>query len=129
MFDLSVSMKKIFLLFVVFVLMTSSTLASMEPQPSYCEHQGYTYNYNQETNEGFCVFDDREKCDANAFLDGTCGQEYVKEISCRQKGETVFPQFEECCAGFDPKSPGLGQATCQELGFFEKLWRWFTGLF
>lgn len=117
------------LLFVVFALMTSSALAAMPPWPSYCEHQGYTFESNQETREEFCVFDDGEKCDAKAFLDGVCGQEYVKEISCRQKGETVFPQFEECCVGLDPKSPGLGQATCQELGFFEKLWQWFTGLF
>ncbi len=122
-------MKKIFLLFVVFALMTSSVLASMPPWPSYCEHQGYTYDYNQETSEGFCVFDDGKKCDAKRFLDGTCGQEYIKEISCRQEGEAVFPQFEGCCAGLEPDTAVIGQSTCQELGFFEKLWRWFTGLF
>lgn len=127
MFDLSTAMKKIMLLFVVFALMASSALAAMLPWPSYCEHQGYTFEYNEETRAEFCVFDDGEKCGANAFLDGTCGQEYIKEIPCRQKGETVFPQFEKCCAGLDPKSEGLSQLTCQELGFFEKLWRWFTG--
>ena len=111
------------LLFLVFVLMTSSALAAMPPWPSYCEHQRYAYDGES------CVFDDGEKCDAKAFLDGTCGQEYVKEISCRQKGETVFPQFEECCAGLDPYTDVIGQPTCEELGFFQKLWRWFAGLF
>ena len=122
-------MRKILILLALLVLMMSSALAAMSPFQPYCEHQGYTYNFNSETGEKSCIFDDGKKCDAKAFLDGTCGQEYVKEIPCRQKGEIIFPQSEECCAGLNPKSEGFGQATCQELGFFEKVWRWFASLF
>ncbi len=123
--------------------MASSALAAMAPWPSYCDHQDYTYD----SETGNCIFGEEAvgdydsesgaekiilyemKCNAKDFFYGTCGQEYVKEISCRQVDETVFVQFEECCRGLEPKTVGLLQATCQEMNFFNKVWQWFAGLF
>src|SRR3989344_4772371 len=143
-------MNKIILLIVILTvisLMVTNASATIPPWPSYCEHQGYIYKYNPETKEQSCIFkqkvnydynsetgaevvlvDNEEKCDAKTFLDGTCVQQYVKDITCRQIGETVFSEFEKCCIGLGPKSEGFDQTTCQELIFLERIWQWFTTL-
>jgi hypothetical protein len=116
-------MRKVIPIFVVFVLMISSSLAAMNPVPKYCEHQGYSID-----KDGNCVFEDGNECPVLDFYSGKCGENYVKDFPCRNQGEVVF-NFEECCDGLGPKSTGLSQATCEELDFFEKVWRWFAGLF
>ena len=103
--------------------MSTSTLAALAPWPSYCDHQSYTYE------DGFCVFDNGEKCNAKDFYEGACGEEQVKEISCRQEGETVFSQFEQCCSGLEPDTSSLSQATCQKVSFFQSFWQWLSNLF
>jgi len=73
----------------------------------------------EEWRSNFCVFDDGNKCDAKEFLEGTCGKEYVREIPCRQEGEFVFKQFEECCSGVAYIGPKVtGQPQCHSLAVY-----------
>lgn len=83
--------------------------AAMPPAPNYCEHMGYNYSNNA------CHFNQNSSCSGQAFLNGSCGQEYVKNISCREKGEFVFTEFESCCEDLKPYvDPGaIGQPVCQ----------------
>lgn len=114
------------------ILFTFSVSAAMDPVPAYCEHQGYLFEYGQDENNeyySFCIFDENNKCDANEFYKGKCGLEYTKEIPCRQEGEMLFSQFEECCEGLESSSGWwnkiFGQPSCiEKLNFFQKLWRW-----
>ena len=62
------------------------------PAPIYCENMGYVSNGTH------CVFDDGESCELWAFYNGECGQDYVKELPCKQIGESVPPGY-ECCEG------------------------------
>ena len=111
-------MKKLIFL-VVFFIFAASVFGATIPWPAYCEHQGYTYENNREIGKQFCVFDDGNKCDAKEFLEGTCGKEYVREIPCRQEGEFVFKQFEECCSGVAYIGPKVtGQPQCHSLAVY-----------
>lgn len=103
----------------------SLTSAAMPPAPNYCEHMGYNYTHveNSSQSEGICSFGGNESCEAGSFLEGECGQEHVKNISCREKDETVFTEFESCCGDMEPYLPAgaSGQPTCQpEKNFLEK---------
>ena len=103
-------MKHKMLLFIITSLAFGSlTYAAMPPAPNYCEHMGY--NYSNDT----CHFNQNSSCDGQAFLNGSCGQEFVKNISCREKGEPVFTEFESCCGDMEPYlEPGaIGQSVCQ----------------
>lgn len=117
---------KIFNISLVFFLATFFAFAAMPPAPNYCEHMGYNYTQmeNQSQSEGICKFNENESCEAGAFLEGECGQERVKNISCREKGEPVFREFESCCGDMKPYlHPGaIGQPTCQpEKSLLQKL--------
>jgi hypothetical protein len=91
--------------------------AAMPPAPNYCEHMGYNYSHveNGSQSEGICRFSENESCEAGEFLEGKCGQEHVKDISCREKGDAVFTEFESCCGEMEPYLPAgaIGQPTCQ----------------
>ncbi len=108
------------------IFLTSTALAAMPPAPNYCEHMGYNYTHveNGSQSEGVCQFNENESCEAGSFLEGECGQEHVKEISCRDEGEAVFTEFESCCGEMKPYLPpgAIGQPTCQpEKTFVEKI--------
>ena len=125
-------MKVIIISLLVGIFLMVGVSAAMDPVPAYCEHQGYTFEYGHDEDGmyySFCVFDENNKCDANDFIIGECGQEYEKDIACRQEGEVLF-HFEECCDGLE-SSYGwwnrgmIGQPSCVEkINFFQKLWRW-----
>jgi hypothetical protein len=118
-------MRKGLVLFSAVVLTLSMTLAAMPPAPNYCEHMGYKYTHveNGSQSEGVCRFSENASCPAGEFLNGECGQEHVKEISCREEDEAVFTEFESCCGDLEPYLPpgASGQPTCQpERSFFQK---------
>jgi hypothetical protein len=118
-------MRKGFILFSAVVLTLSMTLAAMPPAPNYCEHMGYNYTQaeNASKAQGICRFSENANCPAGEFLNSECGQEHVKEISCREEGEAVFTEFESCCGDLQPYLPpgASGQPTCQpERSFFQK---------
>lgn len=96
-------------LLVACLLMLQPVFSAMPPAPNYCEHMGYNYS------NGSCHFSENTSCDGEAFLDGECGEEFQKNISCRKKSEHVFPEFERCCEDMEPHiEPGtIGQPTCQ----------------
>jgi len=87
--------------------------AYVGPSSKYCTHMGYKINYLGEKGvDGaiYCVFDENNKCKFDEFWEGTCGQEFVKEILCRQEGEIVVMEsyqlyggktslYEGCCEG------------------------------
>ncbi|MFB6241905.1 MAG: hypothetical protein ABEJ36_03830 [Candidatus Nanosalina sp.] len=111
-----------------FFLCLNFATAAMPPAPNYCEHMGYNYTTQEVENasysQGICRFSENSSCPAEAFMNGSCGQEHVKDISCREKGEAVFPQFESCCGNMEPYLPpgAIGQPTCQpEKSLIEKL--------
>lgn len=110
------------------MLSFSLAAAAMPPAPNYCEHMGYNYTTQEVENtsysRGICRFSENSSCPAEAFMNGSCGQEYIKDISCREKGEAVFSQFESCCGNLEPYLPpgAIGQPTCQpEKSLVEKL--------
>ena len=118
-------MRLLSVLAMVFLLI-GFTSAAMPPAPNYCEHMGYNYTRgaNQSQHEGVCHFNENQSCEAAAFLEGECGQNYVKNISCRSEGQTVFTEFESCCGDMEPYLPAgaSGQSTCQpEKSIFEKI--------
>ena len=125
-------MKNILIYVIIFSLFSLNVFAAMSPAPAYCEHQGYSYEFNGEEREMWCIFDDdNNRCDAVEFLNGGCGAEYIKEIPCREEGEFVFSQFEECCNGLEPYLPKevLGQPKCERINIFQKFWRWLGSIF
>lgn len=119
-------MKSEIIITVLAISLISTALAAMPPAPNYCEHMGYNYTHveNGSQSEGICRFGENESCEAGAFLNGECGQEHVKDISCREKGETVFTEFESCCGDMKPYLPpgASGQPVCQpEKSLLEKI--------
>ena len=125
-------MKQIIVL-ITFILLISTVFAAMEPSKPYCEHQGYTVDQRGDSSDTYyCIFDDENECLTGEFYGGYCGQEYIRDIPCRQEGETLFPYFEECCEGLESSSgwfiKTIGQPQCvEEKGFFGKLWDWLFG--
>ena len=123
-------MKQIIISISIFILLISTVFAAMEPTQPYCEHQGYTYEERGDKipENMYCVFDDGSDCLTREFYAGYCGEEYIRDIPCRQEGETLFPYFEECCDGLESSAgwfSSLGQPQCvEEKGFFGKLWDW-----
>jgi putative hemolysin len=114
------------LLFAGLLLAANPALSAMPPAENYCEHMGYNYTHveNGSQSESICRFSETASCPAGEFLNGECGQEHVKEISCREEGEPVFTEFESCCGDMEPYvQPGaIGQATCQpEKSLLQKL--------
>ncbi|HJX50648.1 MAG TPA: DUF333 domain-containing protein [Candidatus Nanoarchaeia archaeon] len=105
-------MKIKFIILTLCILLSLNFISAMgNPAAAYCKHMGY------ELREGICIFNNETSCNDWNFYEGTCGQEYVKEIPCRKIGEAVFTGFEECCAGGYVYAPGwtVGQSTCQSL--------------
>lgn len=104
--------------------MLSSVLGMQYPWIGNCQLQGYTYEQN--SLESYCVFNENSKCNAEEFYNGTCGQEYIKEITCGKLNERVHPQLQACCNGLEkfhyPGQKG-GSDLCREpLGFFSSMW-------
>lgn len=119
-------MRSKILILVALISLTFTGLAAMPPAPSYCEHMGYNYTHleNGSQSEGVCRFGENESCEAGAFLNGECGQKHVRNISCREGGETVFIEFESCCGDMKPYFPpgASGQPICQpEKSLIEKI--------
>ncbi|MBU1103919.1 MAG: hypothetical protein KJ600_05165 [Nanoarchaeota archaeon] len=84
-------MKKMLLVFVGLVLFG---IVSALPNPStvYCEEMNYT------SNETHCIFSENASCELWSFFNGSCGSEYVIELSCVEAGESLGPAT-ECCGG------------------------------
>jgi Domain of unknown function (DUF333) len=101
------------LTFLTCILAISLVSAALPPAPYFCERQGYQYQ-QLENGTSYCLFDDGEKCESWEFVNGRCGQNYLKEFPCVEKGQAVF-NFEECCGDLEPYLPRnmLGQPTCQ----------------
>jgi hypothetical protein len=78
---------------ILFGLVSVSALPN--PAASYCEEMNYTYSGES------CVFSDGASCDAWAFYNGTCGQSYVKNVSCAVAGGREGIGV-VCCEGFLP---------------------------
>ena len=103
------------------------------PTMAYCEHMGYESELIDSGDEwvflGNCIFDDGNKCEFNDFFYGECGEEYVKEIECREKGELVFDYFEGCCNNLKPSETTyiLDQSRCEGsvVHFFKGILNWF----
>lgn len=109
---------KLFLISILLIFGAYAASAAMPPSPSYCEHMGYNYTHveNGSQSEGICQFNENESCEAGEFLEGECGREHVRNISCRTGDEAVFTEFESCCGDMEPYLPpgAIGQPTCQQ---------------
>ena len=117
-------MKKIIILSLMLLLFFSEAFAAMEPSEAYCLHNGYSFK------DGYCVFDDGNKCDSQEFLNGSCGQKYVQEnVPCRKEGESLYWGTEECCKGLIVKKTLGPSSYCAEPNFFQKIWLWIKSLF
>ena len=125
-------MKKTSVLVILMILIPSSFAALPRPT-EYCQYsQGYTYRFNPELGIEECLFDDGTACEARAFYEGTCGQEYVKEIPCKEEGEGVYIEYDEkCCESLSPARTGTfgGARYSCELSIFEQFWRWIKSIF
>ncbi len=89
-----------FLLFIISTIPTRSANAVVWPPYVYCIQMGYE---TETTNEGrFCIFPDGKRCEMEAFYEGECGQDYVKELECAAEGESKLPG-RECCPGLVSK--------------------------
>lgn len=122
------SSRKFSVLLLASLASISMVSTAMPLAPNYCEHMGYNYTMHQVENksysQGICSFSENASCPADAFLNGTCGQEYVKNLSCREKGEAVFTEFESCCSGLEPYLPpgAIGQPVCEpEKSFLQEI--------
>jgi hypothetical protein len=90
----------IFLQFIISAMRTQSINAVAWPPYVYCVQMGYE---TETTNEGrFCIFPDGNRCGMEAFYEGKCGEDYVKEMECADDGESKLPG-KECCPGLVPK--------------------------
>ncbi len=128
--------KKAMLIVIIFIFLVSTVVAEISPREiskEFCEIHGHTFEYGNDTpNEDYtfndyCLFDDGNKCNANEFQKGECGEEYKKELSCAKEGEN--PRFRGCCEGlYSPPVKGT-PAACQKLNFFQKIWYWLTSIF
>jgi len=113
--------KELILGLFLLILIVPIVSSAMDPVPAFCEHQGYIYEYDEELDNYFCIFAEDEDCYAIEFYEGTCGQTSIKEIPCREEGEVVFPQFEECCEGLAPNGNQpfwkkvIGQPICKPI--------------
>jgi hypothetical protein len=85
------------ILLIVALFSVDTASAIPNPAPVYCENMGYT---SDGTN---CIFDDGKSCELWAFFNGNCGQDYVKKLSCKKLGESLFPG-DECCEDLTPAS-------------------------
>lgn len=79
------------------VFLVGLALAIPNPIYGYCEEMGYTYE--NET----CFFGDGNNCSLQGFYNGTCGQEYVVNVSCAEAGQAQGI-VRECCNGLDSVS-------------------------
>ena len=113
-------MKKFIVTFIL-LFFPMATFAAIAPYESFCERQGYDYDFNKELGKGYCIFDNGEKCLAYDFYNESCGQEYLRELPCVKEGEYVFSN-EKCCVG-EPYLPSgvLGQPKCKSLNLSEKI--------
>jgi len=66
------------LLVLTLVLVFNLVQALPNPAAVYCDKMGYEYKtiYNENGENGACVFEDNEKCDEWDFLKGKCGHEH-----------------------------------------------------
>jgi len=122
-------MRRGLIILILSFLVIPMVLGAMDPARGFCEHQDYIVD------SGFCVFDDGNKCDMGEFYNGNCGQEFKKDFQCRDEGEIVFSQFEECCGSLKPSSLGMiAQGSCQPFskrfvaGVKSNPLYWFVGL-
>jgi len=85
------------------IILSSLYVVGAIPNPAstYCINQGYKWSYN--STGAYCIFNDNQSCGEWAFYDGTCGQEYVRQIPCKNLGEHLGPK-EECCDGLSAMS-------------------------
>ena len=99
---------KLMMIFAV-LLVATAAYAAMDPSLAFCKHQGYEIQNNT------CVFGN-DTCELWAFYNGSCGSEHVRGFRCREEGQLVFTQFEECCDALEPYlPPGVaGQPSCVE---------------
>jgi len=79
----------------LFVSVAVTVIAIPNPSATYCENHGYTYNNTD------CIFDDNNYCEAWAFYNGGCGEEYVKDLGCAEAGERMSAGI-DCCEGLSP---------------------------
>ncbi|MCJ7479059.1 MAG: DUF333 domain-containing protein [Candidatus Nanohaloarchaeota archaeon QJJ-7] len=102
---------KIALTILLVFLISYPALAAMPHAPAYCDHQGYTYLSQNQT----CSFGNGQSCDAWAFYNGSCGEQFQTEIPCREEGEFVFTEFESCCGNLEPHLTARtgGQERCR----------------
>ena len=86
-------MKRVILLLVLGMMLIGImglVSAIPNPAPVYCSNMGYT------TNETSCIFSDGNSCEVWSFYNGLCGQQYVKNLSCIEKGGSLSPGY-KCC--------------------------------
>ena len=101
--------RELMICFVLLVAVIPLISSAMDPIPAFCEHQGYTYMYDEELEDYYCIFEEHADCLAVDFYEGRCGQDFfLKEFPCRQEGEFVFSQFEKCCKGLSPDYSNKG---------------------
>lgn len=103
------------LFFAISKILARQAYAIPWPPYTYCVSQGY----DTETvgKERFCVFLDGSKCEMEAFYDGECGQDYVKDMDCSKGAK--FP-WKECCPGYISKPSmrvGVDGACVEEEGW------------
>lgn len=109
-----------------------SVFASIEPlyigySRTFCERRGYTIEQDIEARKTYCVFDNQNKCEAEEFVTGECGEDYATIVPCRRQGEDVLFGLESCCAGLKPRIENKfgGQYMCVEnMNIFQRFWRW-----
>ncbi len=93
----------------MFVIMSVSVWAVVNPSAVFCEELGYDYNIDEST----CVFPDGSHCKGWKFYEGECGSEWYEEVSCREAGEAL--DIGECCNGLEKiKNRNIFGDNCQQ---------------
>lgn len=106
-------MKKGVILLVLGILLASliNVIAIPNPSSTYCKNMGYTQN------ETHCIFSNINSCDLWKFYNGSCGIEYIKNLSCAKAGESLEPG-KICCEGLKAISTigyNKEDGTCENL--------------
>ena len=83
--------------------------AAINPIYKECMQRGYSVDGD------YCIFPDSTQCLLTEFNKKTCGQKWLTEDYCVEKGEYVWDS-DKCCEGLIAYLPrGIsGQATCQK---------------
>ena len=117
------------LLIFIFIILLSIPFINAEDSETlhwaYCNHMGYQRIANE--TGLYCIFEDNNYCNTYDFYIEKCGKEYIKPLKDRQKGESVYVEFEKCADGLSISKPTylLEQPSCYKKTIWTEIINWF----